>query len=137
MHFNLLMIDPGVDERQQEHTDIGEEFELGSNTKHFNMVGLTAIDKQSFLYVQPLGMQPMIVLIEKGDTLLMRHDIPHAGAENFTEHKNVGLLFFVDVLGWNLKLDHGYSVQKVDWHKGPKVVWDPKNQKFVVMLYNK
>ena len=101
------MIDPGVDERQQEHTDVGEEFELGSNTKHFHMVGLMAIDKQSFLYVQPLGMQPMIVLIEKGDTLLMRHD---TGAENFTERKNVRLHFFVDVLGWNLKLDHGYSV---------------------------
>ena len=133
MHFNLLMIDPCVDERQQEHTDVGEEFELGSNTKHFHMIGLTAIDKQSFLYVQPLGMQPMIVLIEKGDTLLMRHDIPHAGAENFTKRKNVRLHFVVDVLGWNLKFDHGYTIKKVDWHKGPKVVCDQKNLNFVVM----
>ena len=133
MHFNLLMIDPGVDHRQHEHTDVLEEFELGSNTKHFHMIGLTAIDKQSFLYVQPLGMQPMLVLIEKGDTLLMRHDIPHAGAENFTEHKNVRLHSFIDVLSWNLQLDNGYSVKKVDWLDGPKIVWDPNNLKFVVV----
>ena len=55
------------------------------------MIRLTAIDKQSFLYVQPLGMQPIIVLIEKWDTLLMSHDIPHAGAENYTQRKNVRL----------------------------------------------
>ena len=88
------MLEPGVNERQQEHTDVGPPFELGSNTKHFHMVGLTAIDNQSFLGVQPVGMEPMIVLIEKGDTLLMRHDIPHAGAENLTERKNVRLHFF-------------------------------------------
>ena len=101
------MIDPGVDQRQHEHTDVGEEFELGSYTKHFHMIGLTAIDKQSFLYVQPLGMKPMIVLIEKGDTLLMRHDIPHAGVENFTQRRNIRLHYFIDVVGWNLDLDKG------------------------------
>ena len=132
MHFNLLSIDPGVDQRQHEHTDVGEEFVLGSNTKHFHMIGLTAIDKQSFLYVQPVDMKPMIVLIEKGDTLLMRHDIPHAGAENFTERKNVRLHCFIDVVGWNLDLDKGYSVKKVHWNECPKIEWDPKNLKFVV-----
>ena len=42
------MIEPGVNERQQEHTDVGPPFELGSNTKHVHIVGLTAIDEQSF-----------------------------------------------------------------------------------------
>ena len=133
MHFNLLMIDPGVDERQQEHTDVGEEFELGSNTKHFHMIGLTVIDKQSFLYLQPLGMEPIIVLIEKGDTLMMRHGIPHAGAENFTQLKNVRLHFFIDIPGWNLKLDHGYTIKKFNWDNGPKIVCFPDKFKYTVM----
>ena len=100
------MSDPRVRERQQEHTDVGEPFEMGSKTKHFHMIGLTAIDRQSFVYVQPVDMQPMLVLIEKGDCLLMRHDIPHAGAENHTDNKNVKLHMFVDVPGWNLELDN-------------------------------
>ena len=73
-----------MDQPQQAHTDVIHAFELSTNTKHFHMVGLTAIDKQCFLYVQPLGMEPLLVLIEKGDTLIMRSDIPHAGAENLT-----------------------------------------------------
>ena len=69
-------------------------------------------------------MEPLLVLIEKGDTLLMRHDITHAGAENLTEHKNVRQHFFVDIPSWNLHLDTGYSIKEVKWQHVPKINWD-------------
>ena len=132
-HYFLLLTEPKVDERQQEHTDVREPFELGKNTKHFHMIGLTAIGKQSFLYVQPVGMKPMLVLVEKGDCLLMRDDIPHAGAENHTDYNNVRLHMFVDVLGWNLKVDNGYTIKKVLWDNCPEMVYDKDKFEFNIM----
>ena len=131
-HYSLLLTEPKMDKRQQEHTDVRKQFELGHNTKHFHMIGLTAISKQSFLYVQPVGMKPILVLVEKGDCLLMRDDIPHAGAENHTDYNNVRLHMFVDVLGWNLNVDHGYSIKKVQWNNCPKIVYDKDKFEFNV-----
>ena len=133
MHFNLLMIEPGVNQPQQAHTDVSPAFNLGNKTKYFHMVGLTAIDKQSFLYVQPIDMEPFLVLIEKGDTLLMRHDIPHAGAENLTERRNVRLHYFIDIPCWNLHLDHGYTIKKIEWKHTPRMMWDDNMCKYEVV----
>ena len=91
MHFNLLTIELGVDQPQQSHTDLIPSFELGANTEHFYVVELPAIDKYSFLYFQPINVESFIVLVNKGDTLLIRHDIRHAGVENVTERKNMRL----------------------------------------------
>ena len=132
-HYSLLVTEPKVDERQQEHTDVREPFVLGKSTKHFHMISVTAIDKQSFVYVQPVGMKSMLVLVEKGDCLLMRDDIPHAGAENLTDHKNVRLHMFVDVPGWNLEVDSGYTIKKVLWDNGPEMVYDKDKFEFKIM----
>ena len=75
-------------------------------------------------------MEPLLVLIEKGDTILMRHDIPHAGAENLTERKNVRLHCFIDIPSWNLPLDKGYSIKKSKWQPVPKMIWDKVNFNF-------
>ena len=132
-HYSLLVTEPNLDERQQEHTDVSEPFSLGKNTKHFNMISVTSMVKRSFVYVQPVGMKPIIVLIEQGDCLLMRDDIPHAGSENLTDYKNVRLHMFVDVPGWNLNYEKGYSIKKVVWNNGPKMVYDKDKFDFNMM----
>ena len=76
---------------------------------------------------------PFIVMIENGYTLLMRHDIPHAGTENLTERKNVRLHFCIDIPGWNLQLDRGYTIKRIDWNNTPKMIWDDKIYKYKVV----
>ena len=56
-------------------------------------------------------MEPLLVLIEKGDTVLIRHGIPHIGAKNLTECKNVRLYSFIDIPSWKLHLGKGYFIR--------------------------
>ena len=53
-----------------------------------------AIEKYSFFYVQPVNMEPFLVLIEKDDTLLMRYDVPHVWEAHLTGRENVRLIFY-------------------------------------------
>ena len=133
LDFNLLVIQAGVHDRQREHTDAIQAFALGNNTKKFNMVGLTAISNHSFLYVQPIGMEPLLVLVEKGDTLIVRLDIPHAGAENVTDFDNTRLHCFIEFPGMNIEEVDGYAVKLFNWQNGPTMSWDDEEFKFKVM----
>ena len=66
-------------------------------------------------------MEPLLVLIEKGDVILMRHDILHAGAENLTECKNLMLRFFIDIPSWKISVGVDYSIKKCEWQRVPKM----------------
>ena len=68
----------------------------------FYLVTITGIEKESLFYIQPVGMEPKLVLIERGDTLLFCNNTPHTGAENLTDHQNVRLNFFITVRNWDL-----------------------------------
>lgn len=116
-----------MDQPQQAHTDVIHAFELGSNTKHFLMVRLTAIDKQCFLYVQPLSIEPFLLLITKGDTLIILSDIPHVGAEKLSKSRNIKLHCSIEIPCWNVYLDDSYTIQKFI---GDKMIWDDKMCKY-------
>lgn len=94
------------------------------------MVGLTAIDKQCFLYVQPLSIEPFLLLITKGDTLIILSDIPHVGAENLSKSRNVKLHYSIEIPCWNVYLDDSYTIQKFYWRQTLKMIWDEKMCKY-------
>ena len=81
IQFTILKSDAGLSKAQHAHTDELLPFSLGSSTKYFDLVTITGIKKESLFYIQPVGMEPKLVLLERGDSLLFRNDIPHAGAE--------------------------------------------------------
>jgi len=87
--FNIIKSDGGLTQSQHPHTDELHQFSLGNTTKFFNLVTLTGIEKETLFYIQPIGMDPQLVLIERGDTIVFRMDIPHAGAENLTDNPNL------------------------------------------------
>ena len=130
MHINVLKSDAGLTEAQQAHTDEQPPFSLGTNTKYFNLVTITGIEKETLFYIQALGMDPQLILIERGDTLFFRTDIPHAGAENLTDNMNVRLHVLLTFEEWNLPLNKGFTTNAVRWHAPPSVKWDGTNFKF-------
>ena len=83
-------------------------------------------------YIQPLGMEPKLVLLERGDTLFFRNDIPHAGAENLTDRQNVRLHSFITIVNYGVKQSKGMTTKKVDWNSVPSVEWDDKEFTFKV-----
>ena len=78
-------------------------------------------------------MEPKLVLIERGDTLLFRNDIPHAGAENLTDHQNVRLHSFMTVDDWELPLNQGFTNRAAKWNDVPNLKWDAEIFKFKVV----
>ena len=87
---------------------------MGSNTKFFYLVKITGIEKESLFYIQPVGMEPKLVLLERGDTLLFHNDIPHAGTENLTDRQNVRLHSFITIDNWGVSQNKGMNNKKVD-----------------------
>ena len=132
MHENVLKSDANLTEAQQPHTDELPPFSLGTNTKYFNLVALTGIEKETLFYIQPQGMNPILVLIERGDTIVFRTDIPHAGAENLTDNTNVRLQSFLTFDKWEVPLKKGFTQHAVKWHPVPKVKWDEMDYCFKV-----
>ena len=59
------------------------------------------IENTSFLKVQLLGKSQKHILLQKGDAILLRIDIPHAGIENLTENENYKIHCFVTIEDWN------------------------------------
>ena len=68
-HFNVLKSDGGLTEARQAHTDKLPPFSLRTNTKCFHFVAITGIEKETLFYIQALGMNPKLILIERGDTI--------------------------------------------------------------------
>ena len=131
--FNIIKSDAGLTQSQQAHTDELPEFSLGNTTKCFNFGTLTGIQKETLFYIQPIGMDPQLVLIEMGDTILFRLDVPHAGAENLTDNPNLRLHSFISVDEWDLPFQEGHTQLAVHWNVVPSVKWDALNLKFKVV----
>ena len=131
--FNIIKSDGGLTRSQQPHTDELHPFSLGNTTKFFNFVTLTGIEKETLFYIQPIGMVPQLVLIERGDTIVFRMDIPHAGAENLTDNPNLRLHSFVSIQEWELPHKTGHTQLAVHWNVVPSVKWDASNLKFNVV----
>ena len=130
MHYSILKSEGGLKVAQQGHTDEMNPYQLGSNTKFFHLSMITAMDSESLIYVQPLGHVPKLVLLEQGDTILMRLDIPHAGAENFTDKINVRLHTFLRVLSWKVNWVTGFANQRYDWPLKPAINWNEHSFRF-------
>ena len=132
IQFTILKSDAGLSKAQHAHTDELLPFSLGSNTKFFDFITITGIEKESLFYIQPLGMEPKLVLLERGDTLFFRNDIPHAGTENLTDRQNVRLHSFITIVNYGVKQSKGMTTKKVDWNSVPNVEWDDKEFTFKV-----
>ena len=91
LQFTILSSDASLNKSQQAHTGELLLFSLGSTTIFIYLVTITGVEKESLFYIQPVGMKPKLVLLERGDTLLFHNDIPHTGAENLTDRENVRL----------------------------------------------
>ena len=97
LHFNVLKSDGGLSQAQQAHTDELPPFSLGTTTKYSHFVTLTRIEKETLFYIQPMGIERILILIERDDTLLFRNDIPHSGAKNLTDNLNCRLYSFLTI----------------------------------------
>ena len=74
MHSNLIVI---------------RIFHIRLELKKNHFSAVFGIEKESYLDVVPRGKsQPQRVLIERGNVLFVRNDIPHRGCENLSDYTN-------------------------------------------------
>ena len=86
--YSLLRSDANLDCAQQAHCDQDLPYSKGSD-RFFTFSAIIGIEKESYLDVMHRGKsQPQRVLIERGDVLFVRNDIPHRGCENLTDYPN-------------------------------------------------
>ena len=130
--LSVLKTDAGVDEPQCLHTDDFKQFEFSDDSKEFGLVSITAVSDDCFLYVTPFMDRTILVLLNRGDTILVRTDIPHAGTENLVKHDNYRLHAFWNVEQWSLKEDDGFTVKKVDFKTYPTIKWSDDFQEFTI-----
>lgn len=94
------------------------------------MVVITVLDKQSLIYVKPIGISPKLVLLEEGDILIMKLDIPHTGAENMTDIVNLRLHTFVKVVHLDIELVEGFINTKYNCNTVPTIKWNKEEYIF-------
>ena len=131
--FTILKSDPGLDEPQDLHTDEFPDFKFGKQGKQFPINSITAVSKASLIYVQPMDWPITLVLLEQGDTILFRGDIPHAGAENLTDNTNYRIHGFWHVPNWTDSRGSGFTSKKSrDKKTFDSIKWNVKDGKFSV-----
>ena len=79
-----------------------------------------------------MGIERILILIERDDTLLFRNDILHASAENLTDNLNYRLHSFLTIDEWDLLLNKGLTTKGVYWEVVPGVKWDEVNFNFKI-----
>ena len=130
---SVLKSDAGLDEPQDMHTDEFADYKYGQAAKQFTINSVTAISKNSLLYIQPMKYALTLVLLEQGDTIMFRGDIPHAGAENLTEHNNYRLHGFWHVPGWKDSEKGGFTTKKSECTNHVYIMkWSAKDSKYKV-----
>ena len=96
-YFSVTKSDPNLENLQQLHCDEFQSFSYGNDSKLIQFSALICVEMQSFIMVQPYGYESCCVLLERGDVLFMRTDVPHAGLENLTDNANYRLHVFIKV----------------------------------------
>ena len=99
-NLNLIFLSlnhPNLENVQQLHCDEFQSFSYGNDSKLFQFSALICVKRQSFIMVQPYGYEVHRVLLERGDVLFMRTDVPRGGLENLTDNENYRLHAFIKV----------------------------------------
>ena len=132
-NFTLLKTEANVHVRQETHTDEIPRYRLGDKTKLFQIGMITSFDKESLFYIEPYSNSTeKLVLLEEGDTIFFRLDIPYGGAENFTEVENVRLHTFCKVKPWDLPWNTGYHNKRCPDCEQLKIHWNEEEFKYDV-----
>ena len=128
LNYSLLKSDPNLDCAQQTHCDQASPFSYGTD-KLFTFSAIMGIEKESYLDVCTKGkIEPQRVLIERGDVLFVRNDIPHRGCENLTDYTNHRI--HILIIPANMKTNSGTkSVPMNDFGPCPK--WGDVSQIFI------
>ena len=72
-----------------------------------------------------------LILLQRGDTIVFRTDIPHAGAENLTDNPNYRLHAFWHIPNWKGGDEEGFTAKKVKHNQvEPYIKWNKKENKF-------
>ena len=74
------------------------------------------------------------ILLEKGDTIVFRLDVLHAGAENYTERDNIRLHTFFRVLSWNVNWCTEFNNKRIEWVPKPKVTCNEETNTFQLKI---
>ena len=86
--YSLLKSDTNLDCAQQAHCDQASPNSFGTDN-FFTFSAIVGIEKESFFDVVARGkVEPQHVLIERGDVLFVRNDIPHRGCEKLSDYTN-------------------------------------------------
>ena len=131
LEFKVLKSDANLYNLQQLHCDEHPAYMYGEKSTRFDMALLVCVEKRSFLYVKLDGKELKRVLLERGDAIFVRNDIPHYSSENLTQMDNFRLHVFVDVVEWDLPKSKGMVTKKVEGRVNQPIVWDDKAFKFV------
>ena len=129
-HCSLIKSDPNLYSIQQLHCDEFKPYNFGDKEKVFELSVLICIERQSFIFLKPNGYDLSRVLMERGDALFMRTDIPHAGTENLTDNSNHRIHCFIYPKDWNHEKKNGYFVKKVTGEVMNPMKWSSKDSKF-------
>ena len=129
-HFSLLKSEPNLATVQQLHCDEFPAYHYGDKSKELELSVLICTERQSFIFVKPYGYDLSRVLMERGDALFMRTDIPHAGTENLTKNYNHRIHCFIYSEEWIHEKRGGYLVKKVDGEIMNAMSWNTKDGKF-------
>ena len=70
------------------------------------------------------------ILLEQGDVIFMRTDIPHGAVENLTENINYRVQVFIEAIDWGISEKDGSHAKKVTENSLTSVVWNSKDSKF-------
>ena len=129
-YFSVTKSDPNLENLQQLHCDEFQSFSYGNDSKLIQFSALICVERQSFIMVQPYGYEVRRVLLERGDALFMRTDVPHAGVENLTDNANYRIHAFINVPEWEATFKDGYHIKKVTGQTIMPMKWNSKESKF-------
>ena len=95
-NYSMIISNPNLTISQTAHCDQSDHYSYKRGNT-FNFSAIVGIKKNNFLDIKYLNQESVErVLIERGNNLFVRNDIPHRGCENLTDYEHHRIHCFCD-----------------------------------------